>query len=131
MTENNQILKIGIGTKEPVTLKPKKVRVENVMLESKEKDGKVVGELIVLICKHPDREEAIEISNVKTLGIGDKVKLSALWFNKDEDGKLAKKSVASQVLRYYDVNNFGDLIGTDIDTVVQSESNSFLCVKAY
>ena len=132
MTEDNQkLLGIGIGTKEPVTLKPKKILVKNARLDPKEKDGKVVGELIVLSCKHPDREELIEVSNAKTLGAGDKVKLSALWFNKDEDGKLAKKSVASQVLRYYNVNSFGELIGHEVDTVVQSESNNFLCIKAY
>lgn len=133
MTEDNQeILSIGIGTKEPVTLKPKRVVVERARTIPKEKDGKVVGELIVLTCRHPDRkDETIELSNAKTLGVGDKIKLSALWFNKDEDGNLAKKSIASQVLRYYDVNNFGDLIGKEVETTVQSESNSFLCIKAY
>ena len=133
MTEDNQtLLNIGIGTKEPVTLKPKKVKVERARVVPKEKDGKVVGELIVLTCRHPDRaEEPIELSNVKTLGAGDKIKLSALWFNKDDDGNLAKKSTAAQLLRYYDVNNFGDLIGKEVETTVQSESNSFLCIKAY
>lgn len=133
MTEDDQtLLKIGIGTKEPVTLKPKKVLVERARVIPKEKDGKVVGELIVLTCRHPDRkEETIELSNVKTIGAGDKIKLSALWFNKDDDGNLAKKSTAAQLLRYYDVNNFGDLIGKEVETTVQSESNSFLCIKAY
>jgi hypothetical protein len=133
MTEDNQaLLNIGIGTKEPVTLKPKKVLVERARVIPKEKDGKVVGELIVLTCRHPDRkEETIELSNVKTIGAGDKIKLSALWFNKDDDGNLAKKSTAAQLLRYYDVNNFGDLIGKEVETTVQSESNSFLCIKAY
>jgi hypothetical protein len=133
MTEDDQtLLKIGIGTKEPVTLKPKKVLVERARLVPKKKDDKVVGELIVLTCRHPDRkEETIELSNVKTIGAGDKIKLSALWFNKDDDGNLAKKSTAAQLLRYYDVNNFGDLIGKEVETTVQSESNSFLCIKAY
>jgi len=133
MTEDNQaLLNIGIGTKEPVTLKPKKVLVERARLVPKKKDDKVVGELIVLTCRHPDRkEETIELSNVKTIGAGDKIKLSALWFNKDDDGNLAKKSTAAQLLRYYDVNNFGDLIGKEVETTVQSESNSFLCIKAY
>ena len=133
MTEDNQaLLNIGIGTKEPVTLKPKKVLVERARVIPKEKDGKVVGELIVLTCRHPDRkEETIELSNVKTIGAGDKIKLSALWFNKDDDGNLAKKSTAAQLLRYYDVNNFGDLIGKEVETTVQSDSNSFLCIKAY
>jgi len=132
MTEDNQIMNIGIGIKEPVTLKPKKVKVLAVKLVPKEKDGKVVGELIVLTCRHPDRaDEPIEMSNVKTLGAGDKIKLSALWFNKDEDGNLAKKSNAAQMLRYYDVSKFGDLINKEVETTVQSETNTFLCIKAY
>lgn len=131
MTEDNQgILNIGIGTKEPVTLKPGKVVVEGVKLVPKEKDGKVVGELITLICKHPDKSESIELSNAKILA-NEKVKLSALWFNKDEDGNLAKRSVPSQILKYYNVPNFGELVGKEIETITQSESNTFLCIKAY
>jgi len=134
MTEDNQsILDVGIGTKEPVTLKPAKVAVQNVRVEPKKKldSDKIVGELIILQCKHPNREELIELSNAKVLGANDKIKLSALWFNKDDDGKLAKKSTASQVLRHYNVSNYGELVGKEIDTVVQSESNTFLCIKAY
>jgi len=134
MTEDNQsILDVGIGIKEPVTLKPAKVAVQNVRAEPKKKldSDKIVGELIILQCKHPNREELIELSNAKVLGANDKIKLSALWFNKDDDGKLAKKSTASQVLRHYNVSNYGELVGKEIDTVVQSESNTFLCIKAY
>jgi hypothetical protein len=132
MTEDNQsLLNIGIGTKEPVTLKPKKVLCEGVKVVSKEKDGKVVGELITLMCKHPDKKEIIEISNAKVLGANDKVKISALWLNKDEDGKLAKKSTASEVLRQYEASSYGELVGKSLDTVTQSETNTFLCIKAY
>lgn len=131
MTEDTQeILNIGIGKKEPVTLKPSKVEVQGIRLDPKEKDGKKVGDLIVLICKHPDKDETIELSNAKVLS-NEKVKLSALWFNKDEDGLLAKKSVAAQILRHYEVANFGDLVGKQIETTIQAENNTYLCIKAY
>ena len=132
MTEDNQsILNVGIGNKEPVTLKPKKCIVQSVRLEQKKKEDKIVGQLIVLTCKHPEHPETIDLSNVKILGVGEKIKLFALWFNKDDDGKLTKNSAASKVLRFYDVANFGDLVGKEVETTVQSETNSFLCIKAY
>jgi len=123
---NENILDIKIGTKEQPILKPLKVMVKDIRLDEKRGDFK----LIVIICKHPDKEELIELSNAKIMS-KDKLKLSALWFNKDEEGNLNKKSIASEVLRFYNVQTFGELKNKEIETIPKSEMDNYLCIKAY
>ena len=130
MTED--FLKKGIGTKEPKSLEPKNVTVLGVRLVPKKKKGseEIVGELITLICKHPDKEESVELSSVKQL-VNEKVKMVALCRNEDEDGLLAKNSAAAKLLVHYKAESFDALIGKDLETIYQSEDIKYLCIKAY
>lgn len=133
----DEFLNIGVGNKEPESLKPAKVQVQGIKLVKRFKKGteEVAGELITLICKHPDKPEVIELSNVKVLQL-EKVKMTTLWKNLEEveEGqpeKLTKNSAAAKLLRFYNVETYGNLVGKEIDTTTQSDVNKYLCVKAY
>lgn len=135
--DNNEFLNIGVGDKEPESLKPAKVQVQGIKLVTKHKKGteEIAGELITLICKHPDKPETIELSNVKIL-VSEKVRLSALWQNLEDEvegelRKLTKNSAAAKLLEFYGVANYGDLVGKEVETTIQSETNKYLCIKAY
>lgn len=122
--------KIGIGTKETQTLEAKPVLVQGHRIEEvykdKEKTEKI-GEKVVLIVKHPDREDSIELSGVKYLK-GDKVTASGLWFNLDEDKLIPKQSALAETMRKYDCKTLEDFDGKEIQTDLDGK---YLVVKAY
>ena len=73
--EINERLKIGIGNLESEKLKPKKVKVVSVRIEKpmdregnviKGHGGKELTEKVVLVAKHPDKDETIELSRLKS-----------------------------------------------------------------
>lgn len=130
MTED--FLNIGIGTIEQESLQPADVQIQGVKIVDIKKKGseEKVGEKIVLICKHPSKDEVIELSNAKLI-VNDNVKLSTLWFNLDSDKKLSKSSAAALLLKHYNVNNYNELIGKQVSTTTQSDGNKYLCIKAY
>ena len=129
---SEDFLNKGVGTKEPKSLEPKKVTVMGVRLVPKTKKGeeKPVGELITLICKHPDKVDSIELSNAKLI-VNDQIKLTALWRNEDEDGLLLKNSAAARLLVHYKAETYNSLIGTEVETAYQSDTAKYLCIKAY
>ena len=129
--ESQDELKIGIGTKEPQVLEPAEVEVQGVKVDVKtNSDGKEVGRLAVLLCKHPNKDDLIQISQVKIIR-NDKVKLSSLWVNLDEDKMISKNSALAMFLKFAEVPTLGELSGKKLQTVTQSDSNNFLCIKAY
>jgi len=126
------ILNTGIGTKAIESLEPGKVKVVGVrQIDKHKKNSDEMLHMIGVICKHPAREETIELSNAKVVVNEKQIKVAALWINKDEDGNLQKGSTAAEVLNYYKVNNFNDLVGKEIELVTQSETNKYLCIKLY
>jgi len=129
-TENQKDLdQIGIGTKESETLKPKTVKVTGHRIEpvTKKDTGKEIGNKVILICKHPDREDPIELSKVKYLK-GDKVTTSGLWINQDTDGLIPKQSALALTMNKYGCQNVSDFDGKDVETDLDSQ---YLVVKAY
>ena len=128
MEEN--ILEKSIGTKEFETLKPTQVVITGVKIVRAPADEtkKKIGEILRLICKHPDRDEPIEISEVKYLK-NDTMKYSGLWINLDEEKNIQKGSALAILLEYLKVKNIKELEGKSAQTDL--DKNGFLCVKAY
>jgi len=129
--------KIGIGTRETEKLKPAKVKVVTIDISPprdkegnviKTKAGKPMDDKVTFGCKHPNKEDLIELSQVAFIK-QSKVTESGLWFNLDEDKKLPKNSALSTVLRHYNAKDLSEMNGKELDTVV-SESG-FLIIKAY
>ena len=130
--DEQQALKLEVGTKAASVLTPKPVKVVGVRVDPKmnKESGKEVGKLVVLICKHPDKEEPIEITKIKSL-IADKAKVSGLWLNLDEDDKIQKGSPVATLLTTAASNTMEALVDKEVPTTQESEAKSYLCVKAY
>lgn len=124
-TGSREGLDTEIGTKENPTLKPARVKIVRVEIVKVGKEKK--NEKLVCFCKHPDKEEVIELSNVKYIE-GDKMINSGLWVNKDEDGKIRKNSVLAQFMSFLGAKKVSELENKEIDTVLQDR---YLVMKAY
>ena len=139
MTETNiplEQLKIGISNEEAkITLKPAKVKIVGGKVE--EVGAKHTPKLI-LLCKHPDKEEPISISAV-AVGISKgKPEVSGLWmfYKKDDKGAVTKElesprkgSPIALLMQTASVSSIDQLTGRDIDTV--DGGDGYLAIKTY
>jgi hypothetical protein len=132
METQKDITKLGIGTKETKSvLKPAKVTILGVEVQTKTKEGsEMKSPLVHVLVKHPDREEALDLSKIKVIR-AEKVNLVSLWANIDEDGLIAKSSAVADLLRFLKVNSIDELAGKEIEAVEQSKEDVYLCLKAY
>lgn len=131
--ELQDILKKRIGNKEVKSLEPKDVTVVGLCVDDvagkkgSKNEGKVVGQKLGVLCKHPDKEEAIKISSIKYIK-GDSVKTMTLWVNVDEDDNIQKGSSVALLLEKYGVETIEELekktLKTDLD-------GDYLCLKCY
>lgn len=122
-------LKIGIGTKEATTLKPMKLHILGMRIDTqKDGSGKQIGEKVICICKHPEKEDTIQVSKVR---FEKKKKLtdSGLWFKQDEDGNIQKNSALAVFLSYLNARSVSDLEGKFCESVL--DEDGYLCFKAY
>jgi hypothetical protein len=134
MTETNttlEQLKIGISKEEAkIALKPARVKIVGGKVE--EVGAKKTSKLI-LLCKHPDKEEPISISAVKYENRTGKLEVSGLWMYKNkETGKLDEPRKGSQVAALMQVTNVASLdqlTGKEVDTLLGDDG--YLCIKAY
>ena len=92
--------------------------------------GKVkpIGHKLVLICKHPDKEETIKISEMKFVS-GESIKTSTIWINVDADGNIQKGSTLAVLLEKALVDTTANLVGKTLNT--ELDANKFLAIKAY
>lgn len=129
--------KIGIGKIEMEKLKPSRVEIVSFDISPpKDREGKIIkgmggkelGDKVTFGCKHPDKEELIQISQVK-YEKKDKLAYSGMWFQLDSEGKLMKGSALAKLLVFYGANSVSEMAGKQIDTVADEEG--FLCVKAF
>jgi len=123
MTIQEELTK-GIGNIEPEILKPAKVKIVKVELKDINKMKK-----LVCTCKHPDREETIEISRVKYLGKGEKLSTVGLWYREDKDGNIQKGTALVEFLIFNAVETIKQLEDKEIDTI--AEDTGYLCFKSY
>jgi hypothetical protein len=123
--------KIGVGTKENQKLKPAKVKILGVKIQTEKKDGTELKSPIAhILCKHPDREETLELTKIKYEKNG-KLEIATLWVNLDEEGKFSKGSALSELLRYTKSDTPEAMTGKEVDTMEQSKEDTYLCIKAY
>lgn len=138
MDKQEDIFSRGIGNKEgKQSLIAKPVVVQGVSSEGVYKKGtqeedkpksKPIGHKLVLICKHPDKEETIKISEIKFIS-GESIKTSTIWINVDDDGNIQKGSTVALLLEKANVAIINDLPGKTLAT--ELDSNKFLAIKAY
>ena len=129
MENQTEIGKIGIGTKENVALKPASVKIVSYKVEMQSnRDGKEIGEKVSVTCKHPDKDEMIEISSV-SYKKGKEIKTSGLWFKLDEDKGIVKQSALASFMIHLNAENLDAIIGKDVST--ELDEKGYLCFKAY
>ena len=129
MENQTEIGKIGIGTKENVALKPASVKIVSYKIEmQKNRDGKDIGEKVAVSCKHPDKDEMIEISSV-SYKKGKEIKTSGLWFKLDEDKMIVKQTALASFLINLKADNLDAIVGKDVST--ELDEKGYLCFKAY
>jgi len=125
----NEKGKIGIGTKENVSLKPANVKVLSYsIVMQRDRDGKEIGEKVAVTCKHPEKDEVIEISSV-SYKKGKEIKTSGLWFKLDEDNLIPKQSALASFLMFCQASNLDEILEKDLPT--ELDEKGYLCFKAY
>ncbi len=123
--EEQEILKAEEGKKESIALKPAKVKIVKVkVIEVGEKKNKK----LVCECKHPDKEETIDISALKYEKNGKFVRIG-LWVNIDEDNKLRKGSALTLLMRELEAKSPEELEGKEIFST--DDENGYLVFKGY
>lgn len=125
-----ELLEIGVGTKEPEKLQAKPVVVHGAKKEDviSKKDNKKIGEKVIFICKHEDKEEYLNLSKVKYIK-GKNVTEAGTWYNEDEDGNIQKGSALAITLDHFKVSKIGELVGKPIET--DYDESGYICIKAY
>jgi hypothetical protein len=127
--ETNEKLETETGTIEKKSLEAKPVLILSVDIrEQTNKEGKVVGDKVICLSKHPDREDPIEISTLSYLK-NKSVKTSGLWFNLDEENKIAKDSALGAFLGFCEVKTISQLKELQLET--ELDDAGYLCFKAY
>jgi hypothetical protein len=125
--ENQNELKIGIGTEEAVTLKPATIKVLSVKIEQFGVEGKK-SDKVICLCKHPSKEEPISISSVK-YELKGKLESVGLWVNKDSKGLIRKGSALATLLNFVNATNISELTNKNIETT--TDDNGYLVMKCY
>ena len=125
MVEEQNELKLEIGTEEATSLKPANVKIENVEIKP---FGEKKSNKVVCYAKHPDKDDLIQISEVKYENKG-KLEVAGLWINKDSKGKIRKGSALATFLNSQKVKTIEGLKGKEVGTVL--DENGYLCFKAY
>ncbi len=105
--ENQDLMNKKVGTKETPKLEAKDIEVQGARVDEV---GEKKNKIVVLMCKHPDKEEVIDLSKIKLLR-NDKAKVVGLWASTDEDGNIQKSSALSELLKVAGVETLKDLTG--------------------
>jgi len=120
-------LDLEIGKEQP-PIEAKKVLVLSLEERNvKNKEGKEVGEKLVMKVNHPDAGE-IELSKVKYIK-NKKISESGLWITKDRDGNIPFNSALASLLRYNKCTKLKDMNGKEIETDI--DDNGFIVAKAF
>lgn len=132
--KNLDIFDKKVGEIEHKSLSAKKIIVLGFEAKSvlgkkgSKNEGNEVGKKLILKCKHPDKVEPIEISNIKYVK-GESIKVETMWINLDEDGNIQKGSMVSILLGIAKVDTIREMEAKELDT--ELNSNGYLCIKAY
>jgi len=129
--ETPELLNKKVGTIEAKKLEAKTVKIASIRIQTKKADGVALkSPLAHFECKHPDKEELISISKVKIENDG-KLRALGLWVSLDADENIQKGSSLASLLEFKGWSSPEEAFGKDIETVKESETSDFLCLKAY
>ena len=84
--EQEDLLNKKIGDKEIPKLEAKVIQVQGVSIDEV---GDKKNKIVLLMCKHTDKEELIDFSKIKLLRT-DKTKVVGIWESLDEDENIQK-----------------------------------------
>ncbi len=127
MENQEELLNKKTGNKEIPKLEAKEVEIQGVRVDEV---GDKKNKIVVLICKHPDKEEMIELTKIKLLK-NDKAKVVGLWYSEDEDENIQKGSALSELLVVAATETPNELIGKVLPTIQESKDSQYLCIKGY
>jgi hypothetical protein len=116
-----------VGSIERPKLEAKDCVVEAVEKKEGVKNGRAWSK-IVLHLKHPGRDVALNVSDVKVETKGALV-IKALFLNVDAEGKIEKGSPVALLLQHYNAPTIASMVGKSVKTT--QDEKGFLCVKAY
>ena len=112
-------------------LECKPVTIVSVIIQTHNKNKeKMDNELVNILCKHPDKEEPIKLTQIKWID-GDKMVNTSLFVAVDDDGKFMKDSGIARLLTFKGVSTLKALEGLQLDTVKESEKSKYMCLKCY
>jgi hypothetical protein len=118
---------IPVGTLESVKLKPAKVKIVGLKIESVGTKGNKKLNIEVL---HPDNlDKNIKISSATIINSNEKLENTTLWVNKDAEGKLNKNSTLSKFIKFLGGNCINDLMNKEVDTILNKDN--YLTFKGY
>ena len=125
MTEQTELNKeIGnLEQKKQETLQPKKVKIVEVSLRDTKK-----GKILNCECKHPDKEENINISSVAYLR-DKQVVNGGLWYTLDKDENIQNGCALATFMTKLEAATLQDLVGKEPET--ELDDKEWLCFKAY
>ena len=127
MENHEELLNKKTGNKEIPKLEAKEVEIQGVRVDEV---GEKKTKIVVLICKHPDKKESIELTKIKLLR-NDKAKVVGLWYSEDEDENIQKGSALSELLIVAATETPNELIGKVLPTIQESKDSQYLCIKGY
>ncbi len=129
---STDVLNTTVGDNEgSQALECKPVEIKEVVIQTENKEGKKMdNSLVNIMCKHPDKEELIKLTQVKRVN-GDKMINTALFVTVDNDGKFMKDSGIAYLLSFMKVSALKELEGKMMDTVKESETSKYMALKCY
>ncbi len=126
------LLSKKVGDLEIERLAAKNVVVKDISIQdqTKKDTGKVVGKIAHFMCKHPDKEELIDMSKVLYRKTEEgAVKESGLWYGEDKEKNIQKGSALAILMNYRNVTTLKELENQELET--KANEAGFLCFKAY
>lgn len=130
--EDLDILKAEVGENESFPgLDPKEVVIGTVTLKTHNKDKVLMkNQLVQIHCKHPDDDKLVVLTDIKWEK-GDDLIVSALFVNRDKEGKFTKDSAIAVLFSFMKVKTLSELEGKTIGTVLKGKESKYLALKCY
>lgn len=129
---SKDLLNATVGQNEgSKALECKPVQIKDIVIQTVNKEGKTMDNpLVQLLCKHPDKEDLIKLTQIKRL-IGEKLANTALFVSVDDDGQFMKDSGVACLLKFNNKSTLKELEGIMMDTVKESETSKYMALKCY
>ena len=129
---STNLLNATVGENEgSKALECKPVVIVGIVIQTHNKDDKKMdSELVNIMCKHPDKEDPVKLTQIKWIN-GDKMTNTSLFVTLDSDGKFMKDSGIARLLLFAKKSTLKELEGLTLDTVKESEISKYMALKCY